>query len=68
MKSHSATLHFLSANTVLHNSLRTDSTVIVSEGLWSSAAFQTFSHPTLLATSATVDCDGGSWLHLECLL
>ena len=57
-KSHSATLHFLSANTILYNSLRTDSTVIVPEGPWSSAASQTLSRPMLLAISATVDCDG----------
>ena len=63
MKSHSTTLHFLSANTVLHNSLRTDSTAIVPEGPWSSAASQTLSHPMLLATSDNYRRSG---MEVEC--
>ena len=59
-KLHGSTGHFLSAKTVLHNSLSTESEATVPPGPRSRAASHTFIHPTEPATCATIDWEGWS--------
>ena len=58
VSSHSSTGHFLSANSVLHNSLRMESEAKVPAGPWSSASSQTFSQPIDRDSNSSDKCLG----------